>query len=229
MIPRGAVLADVGTDHGYVPIYLVSNGIIPRAIAMDIGEGPLGRAREHIRERGLSSLIETRISDGVSALHPGEAGAILIAGMGGALIRRILSSGAEACRAAECIALQPQSEVSLVREFLAEEGYVTDEEKMVEEGGKYYPMMRARYAPGEGTAEADELAMLYGGMLLSSGDAALYSYLKKERRTLENVLGEVGQRARGERGREREAKVRDALAKNDRAMRRIESVMGSGG
>ena len=84
------VLADVGCDHGYIPIYLMQKRQIPKAIAMDVNEGPLLRAKEHIQEWGLEEYIETRLSDGVKALQPGEVQSIVIAGMGGRLILKIL-------------------------------------------------------------------------------------------------------------------------------------------
>ena len=91
MITPGNRLADIGTDHGFVPIDLVRRRIIPSAIAMDVNRGPLERAREHIEEAGLEGLIQTRLSDGLQALEEGEADSVLIAGMGGALTVRILS------------------------------------------------------------------------------------------------------------------------------------------
>ena len=97
LIGEGERLADVGTDHGYVPIYLVERKRIPSAIAMDIRTGPLERAREHIRMYGMEDYIQTRLSDGVAALKPGEADAILIAGMGGGLVIHILESGRAIC------------------------------------------------------------------------------------------------------------------------------------
>ena len=93
LITEGSRLADIGTDHGYVPIALVENGSIPSAVAMDVNKGPLERAQEHIREKHLEDRIKTRLSDGVKALEEGEADAVLIAGMGGMLVIRILDAG----------------------------------------------------------------------------------------------------------------------------------------
>lgn len=90
LVTEGNRLADVGTDHGYIPIALVQEGKIPHAIAMDVNAGPLSRAIEHIRESGLSTYIETRQSDGLAGLLPKEADTVLIAGMGGMLTVRIL-------------------------------------------------------------------------------------------------------------------------------------------
>ena len=90
---KGSRLADIGTDHGYIPIALVQKGRIPSALAMDVGKGPLSRAREHIHSQGLDTYIETRLSDGLTELHEGEADTVLIAGMGGMLMKRILEGG----------------------------------------------------------------------------------------------------------------------------------------
>ena len=90
MVTSGGVLADIGTDHGYVPIALVQKHRITGAIAMDINEGPLARAREHIASAGLEGYIQTRLSDGVQALKVQEADSILIAGMGVELVIHIL-------------------------------------------------------------------------------------------------------------------------------------------
>lgn len=118
LVSDGGVLADVGTDHGYVPIYLLQQKRIPRAIAMDINRGPLERAKEHSRLYGLEEYIDLRLSDGVNALKPGEADSILIAGMGGGLVMHILEDGKEVCHRAKELILQPQSELERVREFL---------------------------------------------------------------------------------------------------------------
>lgn len=118
LVSDGGVLADVGTDHGYVPIYLLQQKRIPRAIAMDINRGPLERAKEHSRLYGLEEYIDLRLSDGVNALKLGEADSILIAGMGGGLVMHILEDGKEVCHRAKELILQPQSELERVREFL---------------------------------------------------------------------------------------------------------------
>ena len=143
MVTDGNCLADVGTDHGYVPIYLYERNIISRGIAMDVNKGPLERAALHIAESGMKQAIETRLSDGLTALKPGEADSIVIAGMGGPLIIRILSANPKVTASAKELILQPQSEVFQVREWLSEQKYEIVEEHMVFEDGKYYPMFKA--------------------------------------------------------------------------------------
>ena len=144
MVTEGHVLADVGTDHGYIPIYLLKQGKIPRAIAMDIRQGPLLRAREHIEEYDLGGYIETRLSDGVSSLHEGEADTILIAGMGGGIILHILEKGRNVIESAKELILQPQSEMERVREYLFQMGYEITREEILCEDGKFYQMIALR-------------------------------------------------------------------------------------
>ena len=92
-VTAGYKLADIGTDHAYIPIALMEQNLIPGAIAMDINEGPLQRAGEHIAENRMEKKIEIRLSNGFSALKKGEAESAVIAGMGGGLMIRILTEG----------------------------------------------------------------------------------------------------------------------------------------
>lgn len=182
LVTQGYTLADVGTDHGYIPIYLLQQKKIPAAIAMDINEGPLERAKEHIALYGLQAYIQTRLSDGVAALKPGEVEAVLIAGMGGGLVMHILKDGEKVCQSAKELILQPQSEIERVREFLREKGYTILAEDMVYEDGKFYPMMKVQYQ-GENAQKALEelkLSDLYGGLLLQNRHPVLKTFLEKK-------------------------------------------------
>lgn len=196
----GSRLADIGTDHAYIPIYLARSGRIPEAVAMDVNRGPLERAEENILENGLKGRIKTRLSDGFAALEKGEADSAVIAGMGGGLMIRILKEGERIVRTLkECI-LQPQSEIDKVRAFLLEEGFLFIREDMVEEGGKYYPMMKVT-PPGRRTERIsgmavswDETELLYGRYLLREKNPVLRQYLEREirirRQILEDLLGQ---------------------------------------
>lgn len=149
MVTMGSRTADVGCDHGFVSIYLYENQIAPKVYAMDLRKGPLERAREHIAARGFSDYIETRLSDGLEALHAGEADTLICAGMGGRLIAEILSRGQEKAKLMKELILQPQSELRYFRAFLRENGYVVAAENMVKEDGKFYVVMKAVYRGGE--------------------------------------------------------------------------------
>lgn len=192
MVTTGNRLADVGTDHGYVPIYLCEKGRIPSAIAMDINEGPLKRAKHHIGEAGLGPYIETRRSDGLSALLAGEADTILIAGMGGPLTVRILEEGRTALSRALELVLQPQSEIGKVRRWLSENRWKIVCEDIVLEEGKYYPMMRA--APGR-EADLREADYCFGRVKLQRSLPVLTEFLEKQLEVQRQILSRLPQEA----------------------------------
>ena len=216
LVTQGYTLADVGTDHGYIPIYLLQQEKIPSAIAMDINEGPLERAKEHIALYGLQAYIQTRLSDGVAALKPGEVEAVLIAGMGGGLVMHILKDGAKACQSAKELILQPQSEIERVREFLREEGYTILAEDMVYEDGKFYPMMKVQYQ-GENVEEL-KLSDLYGGLLLQNRHPVLKTFLEKERLIYTGIKENLAKQPASEKIRMRLAEVEDILHYNELAL-----------
>lgn len=185
LITEGSRLADIGTDHGYVPIALVESGRIPSAVAMDVNKGPLERAQEHIREKHLEDRIKTRLSDGVKALEDGEADAVLIAGMGGMLVIRILDAGRIHWSSVKEWILQPQSDLDKVRRFLAEEGFEITAEDMIKEDGKYYPMMRVVYGQPYTCREKD---YYFGGRLIKSKHPVLKEWLIREESKMASVI-----------------------------------------
>ncbi|MBQ9136262.1 MAG: SAM-dependent methyltransferase [Lachnospiraceae bacterium] len=154
MVTPGLTVADVGCDHGFVSIYLYEKQIAKKVIAMDLRPGPLARAKEHIEAFGYVEYIETRLSDGVTALAVGEAEAVICAGMGGRLMAKILSDGYEKVIAMKELVLQPQSELQFFRAFLRENNLHIIEEDMVKEDGKYYPILKV--VPGAGQREKDK-------------------------------------------------------------------------
>ena len=210
LIGEGERLADVGTDHGYVPIYLVERKHIPSAIAMDIRTGPLERAREHIRMYGMEDYIQTRLSDG-------------IAGMGGGLVKHILESGRVICEQAHGLVLQPQSELPKVRRFLMENGYVTEREEMVMEDGKYYPMMRVHFdasavSHADSFTEEQELEFRYGKQLLTEKHPVLLAYLRWEAQIQQDILTQLSGQPATEQIAARIDDVKQILAQNARAL-----------
>ena len=193
MVTKGNIVADVGTDHGYVPIALISQGKIPEAIALDINKGPLERANEHIKLHGLQDKIQTRLSDGVAAISVGEADSIVIAGMGGELVIHILSDGEEVCRNARELILQPQSDIDKVRAYLRERKYKIVDEDMILEEGKYYPMIKVVPVEYDDTWDKlteDEIKAcdIYGPILLKNGNPILRKYLVKQHQVLRDII-----------------------------------------
>lgn len=184
-VTPGFRLADVGTDHGYVPIALVTEGVIPSALAMDVNQGPLDRALQHIQEHQLENYIGTRLSDGVRSLRPGEADSVLIAGMGGALTVRILTEGKEVLDTVKEIILQPQSEIGKVRRFLYDNGYRIVREDMILEEQKYYTVMKAVHGEMQDYTDMD---FAYGKLLLEQKHPVLRQYLEEQKAKMEKLL-----------------------------------------
>lgn len=224
LVTDGYRLADIGTDHAYIPIWLVKTGRIPGAVAADINKGPLKRALEHIRANGLESRIDIRLSDGFSALTPGEVQSAVLAGMGGGLMIRILKEGIRVVECLEECILQPQSEIEKVRAFLLEEGFLFLEENMVREDGKYYPMMKVRM-PGREKTEPEkrkkdwekeqkqiwtEAEVRYGKLLLEGRNPVLREFLERERRIKQQILSRLEKEDSG-RIRERRKAVKEEL------------------
>ena len=159
-VPPGARLADVGTDHGYLPVWLRLHGRAASAIACDLREGPLARARETGRTYGAEG-IEYRLGDGLAPVRPEEADTIVIAGMGGENIASILARAPWTADGRHTLLLQPQTRAEVLRAFLAGHGYVIRREALVEDRGILYPVMEA----GGGEMSLT-LGQLYGGAAL---------------------------------------------------------------
>lgn len=177
-VDKGAVVADVGTDHGHIPIYLILNEIADYAIAMDINEGPLGKADENIRQYGVEEHIKLKLSDGLEKLEENEADTVIIAGMGGRLIVDILERGRNVLKSVSNLILSPHTEIENVRHYLMDNGYEIINEKMVFDEGKYYTVIKAIH----GTMCYDkEEYFLYGKLLLENKDEVLRDYLLKQR------------------------------------------------
>ena len=216
LVSNGLVVADVGTDHGYIPIYLIEAKKCPKAFAMDVNKGPLLRAKEHITEYGMNSMIETRLSDGVRALEVGECECVVIAGMGGALTIKILEEGEEIFRNLKEFVLQPQSEVHKVREYLCKNAYVIVDEDMVFDEGKFYPMFRVINGPSS-TYHMIELS--YGKLLLEKRHPVLKTFLNKEKTKKTTILSNL-EKNFGEHIEIRKEEIKDELEAIEYALQR---------
>lgn len=233
MVSKGNVLADIGTDHAYVPIALIQQKKIPRAIAMDINKGPLQRATEHIAMCQLEDYIETRLSDGVEGLKVNEADTILIAGMGGELVIHILEAGEAVCRNAKELILQPQSELRKVRKFLREHKYKIIDEDMILEEGKYYPMMKV-IPVEEDTFWQDKPKSIvvpcdiYGPILLKNGNPVLRKFLVKEHKQFSKIYHGLEQQPESPAICERKKQVAKALSINESAYTILGEIKDAG-
>lgn len=194
-VPAGSRLADVGTDHGYIPIALAERKVICHAVAMDLRPGPLERAKIHISQAGLEEQIETRLSDGLKMLKPGEADTAIIAGMGGELVIHILEEGRHMWKDMSRFILSPQSDLDKVRRYLEQSGFTIEKEAMVEEEGKYYTVMEAIWKECPESVSVGEQGKkswyAYGKHLIENKDPVLVSFLAKEEKRVIGVLSRL--------------------------------------
>lgn len=142
------VMADIGTDHAYVPIALAEEGSIKKAVAGDIREGPLSIARENIEKHNLSHVIETRLGSGLSVLKENEVKEIVIAGMGAVTIMNILEENESIARKADKLILQPMNGQADLRKFLIDSGYIIFNEDIAVEADKVYQIFDIKNGNG---------------------------------------------------------------------------------
>ena len=187
-VPEGSAVADIGTDHGYIPIHLVQEGKAKHAIAMDVRKGPWLRAQAHIHEAGLEAHVEVRLSDGLLKLEQNEADCVVIAGMGGELIIHILEEGRGLWEGIPHWVLSPHSELDKVRRFLEEQEFFIERETMIKEEGKFYTVMGINRTDKAGEKDEREISYRYGRSLIESKDPVLKEYLKKEEEQLEQIM-----------------------------------------
>ena len=182
LVRQGSRLADIGTDHAYLPIKLCKSGKIPSALACDINPLPLRSAQENIARFGLSGKIQTRLSDGLREVRPDEVDDIVIAGMGGELIRDILSAAPWIKDKEKHLVLQPMTHHEDLVMWLYENGFVIDRQEAALDAGKYYTVISAFHT---GEARACGLyTALVGEMDLS--DAICRAFLSRSLQNLRN-------------------------------------------
>lgn len=174
---RGGFLADVGTDHAHLPVYLYQLGKICGAVASDVNEGPLARARANIVAYGAGNGIETVLSDGlakVEAYHPDD---IVIFGMGGELIVRIINDAAWVKDGKIRLILQPMTKQEDVRTYLLESGFSILDEVLSEDDGKIYQTICAEYAPEAKVAPYSRAELLLGRRNIERGGELFARFL----------------------------------------------------
>lgn len=189
-VVKGSIVADIGTDHGYVPIYLIQNNIAKKVIAMDVNKGPLLKANENIKKYQLENKIVTRLSNGLEKLNMNEVTTVTIGGMGGKLVNNILLEGKSVLESVEQLVLQPQSEIPDVRKMVHSLGYLILDEKMIYEEGKYYFVIDARKGIETYTNDRD---YLFGKKLIENKDKVFIKYLEYKIKKKETVISHLEQ------------------------------------
>lgn len=227
LVTKGNRVADVGCDHAYTSIYLCEEGICPSVIAMDVNKGPLLRAEQNVAASGWKDRITLRLSDGLAELKEGEADTILLTGMGGLLMMKILTASPGVTASAKELVLQPQSEVAQVRRYLHKHGYRITGERMVREDEKFYVMLRAQAGEKAGAAIGTqtgekacepvkryetEWQYAYGVCFESEDVPVVLEFLHREYHMKQSVLnGLCGKES--EKAREREEELRQEITR----------------
>ena len=222
MVTEGNRLVDVGCDHGYLPVYLMLQHKISRAIATDVGKGPLARAQEHIAQYHMEAYIETRLCNGLSEIRPGEGDTLVIAGMGGPLMERILSEGRHALPGFQELILQPQSDIPHFRRFVMQNGYQIIQEEMILEDGKFYPIMKVVQHEGEQPAVWSREEEMFGRLLLERKHPVLKLYLERELRIRSEISAQL-ESASGDAAKKRRMEVEEEKQLILTALKRYES------
>lgn len=142
-VPSGATLADIGSDHALLPVYLTQKGLVSAAIAGELNDGPYASASGQVQSLGLTKLIDVRQGDGLDVLKLGEASSVVIAGMGGGLIGSILEQGKEKLKTVDRLILQPNIGEKIVRTWLVKHGWVIVDEELLQEDGLFYEIIVA--------------------------------------------------------------------------------------
>lgn len=176
-VPTGATVADIGTDHAYLPVWLAKNGIVKHAIAADINPLPLNRGKATILKYEAQDTVETRLSNGLMNIYPQEMSHIIIAGMGGELIANIIQATPWIADKQKTLILQPMTRSYVLREYLYSNGYEIKQEKAVESDGRIYTVMLAVHTDSK---QEYDTAKLFTGELSPDKFPLDKSYVQKQ-------------------------------------------------
>ena len=184
------VLADIGTDHAFLPIYLIQKVKITKAIATDINKGPIEIAQKRIRKYKLEDKIETRQGNGMTVIEPYEADAIVIAGMGGMLIAEIIEQSKSVATAAKILVMQPMLDSGKLRRYLLQNGFEIFDEELAKEDKKIYEIIWARYT---GEIKDATNMMDIGPIIIEKKHLLAKDLIDKKVTELNNIIEKLGQ------------------------------------
>ncbi|AOR23001.1 tRNA (adenine(22)-N(1))-methyltransferase [Clostridium taeniosporum] len=170
------IVMDVGTDHGYIPIYLVKNKIVKKAIASDINKDPLKKAKLNASLDGVVDRIDLRLGGGLSPLKNNEAQGIIIAGMGGNLIRDILEKDINKVKNLDYLILQPAQNPEVLREYLYNNNYEILKEDLCIDEGQFYELFKVKYKSGENT-KLDSIFYEISPVMLKENNKLIKEYI----------------------------------------------------
>ena len=195
LVPEGAKFVDVGTDHAYLPVYLIQRGVLTHAVVSDLREGPLDRARQTAAHYGLTERLSFRLCDGLARVMPEEGETIAIAGMGGETIAAILNAAPWTKLGKRRLILQPMSALPDLRRWLAKAGYTILREVLCQEGPKLYTVLLVE--PGE-MPPLSAAECWVGRQETGKDDPLRTALLEGQKKRVERALGGIAHSSRPE-------------------------------
>jgi len=179
LVTEGKKVADIGTDHGYIPVYLLNQGKVPYAILADVNKGPLENARGEVRHNKLLDKVDLRLGSGIEVLEKGEVDEVIIAGMGGILISELLEAKLEVAHSVDKLILQPMQAQNELRKYLLNNGFEILDEVLVKEDFRIYEIIIAKYT-GKNTVVSDDIYYEVGIKLIENKDPLLNEFIDKK-------------------------------------------------
>ena len=187
-------VADIGTDHGYIPIYLVKKGICERAVASDINKGPINKAKMNISFDGLSSKIDCYLGGGLKPLKINEVDGVVMAGMGGNLTRDIILADINKVKNYDFMILQPAQNPEVLREFLYNNEYKIIDEDLILDEGTYYELFKVKYDENaENLKFEDSIYYEVSPILLNKKHPLINDYIESKISRCEKVISHINQ------------------------------------
>ena len=195
LVPQGSRFADIGTDHAYLPVWLLEQGVIASAVAGDIAAGPCQAAQTTVAMHGAASSIAVRQGSGLAVLSPGEADCIAICGMGGSTIISILAADMAVAKGAQRLLLQPMAGAAALRRWLVAQGWCITREALVDDEPHFYEIICAERAEKYAARASDageqcysEVEYLVGPALLRDGHPLLAKHIARQQASLQELL-----------------------------------------
>lgn len=216
LVTEGKKIADIGTDHGYIPVYLLNKGRVPYAILADVNKGPLENAKKEVRHNNLLDKVDLRLGSGIEVLERGEVDEVIIAGMGGILISQLLEAKSEVAKSLDKLILQPMQAQDELRKYLLNNGYDILDEVLVKEDFRIYEIIIAKYT-GENTNIEDEIYLQVGKKLIENKDPLLKEFIDKKIYMYNSILEKI----EGKSGESIDKKRKDSLEVIDKLKKLI--------
>ncbi|MFC7372551.1 tRNA (adenine(22)-N(1))-methyltransferase [Fictibacillus iocasae] len=191
-VENGMKVADIGSDHAYLPCYLAVQNKISFAVAGEVTDGPLQSAQEQVKSLQMEHVINVRKGDGLEVIAPGEVDAVTICGMGGILIASILEKGKDKLEGVSKLILQPNVAAKWVREWLEKEDWVLTAEEILKEDGKIYEVLVAEKAgTSPYSVQGKEKELLFGPYLLKEKSDVFQEKWSGEKKQWNNILSQM--------------------------------------